>query len=117
MKATRWEDIPDEEVRQGVSRRAFGTEDVLMVMNECQPGMEPRPHKHDFDQIAMITAGEAIYHVDGTPNRVSPGSILLVPAGTEHYIEPVGDETVMNLDVFAPARGDYLHLIEWMREG
>jgi mannose-6-phosphate isomerase-like protein (cupin superfamily) len=40
---------------------------------------------------------------------------MLIPAGVEHYIEPVGEETVENIDVFAPAREDYLHLIEWMR--
>jgi quercetin dioxygenase-like cupin family protein len=116
MTVVRWEEIPDEEVRPGVRRRGFGTKDVLLVMNECQPGMELRPHKHDFDQIAMITAGTAIYHVGGTPHEVGPGSILLVPAEAEHYIEPTGDEAVMNLDVFAPAREDYLHLLEWMRQ-
>jgi hypothetical protein len=40
---------------------------------------------------------------------------MLIPARVEHYIEPVGDEVVENIDVFAPAREDYLHLIEWMR--
>jgi hypothetical protein len=46
---------------------------------------------------------------------VGPGSIMLIPAGVEHYIEPIVDETVENIDVFAPARSDYLHLLEWMR--
>lgn len=116
MTAVRWEDIPGEEVRPGVRRRGFGTEDVLLVMNECRPGMQLKPHKHDFDQIAMITSGTAIYHVDGIAHEVGPGSILLVPAGAEHYIEPTGDEPVMNLDVFSPAREDYLHLLGWMKE-
>jgi hypothetical protein len=35
-----------------------------------------------------------------------------IPAGVEHYIEPTGSEPVMNLDVFAPARADYMHLLE-----
>jgi quercetin dioxygenase-like cupin family protein len=115
MKAVRWEEIPDEPVRPGVRRRAFGTEDVLLVLNECEPGMALRPHSHDFDQVALITKGRAVYHVGGESNDVGPGSILLIPAGAEHYIEPVGDEVVENIDVFAPAREDYLHLIEWMR--
>jgi quercetin dioxygenase-like cupin family protein len=115
MKAVRWEEIPDEPVRPGVRRRAFGTEDVLLVLNECEPGMDVRPHSHDFDQIAMITKGRAVYHVGDEPNEVGPGSVMLIPAGVEHYIEPVGDEVVENIDVFAPARRDYLHLIEWMR--
>ncbi len=115
MKAMRWEDIPSESVRPGVRRRGFGTKDVLLVLNECEPGMELRPHSHDFDQIAMITSGRAVYHVGDEPNDVGPGSVLLVPAGVEHYIEPIGDEVVENVDVFAPARDDYLHLLEWMR--
>lgn len=116
MTASRWSEIPSEPVRPGVRRRGFGTKDVLLVMNECEPGMELRPHTHEFDQIAMITAGTAIYHVAGVPNEVGPGSILHVPAGAEHYIEPTGGETVSNIDIFAPAREDYLHLIEWMSE-
>ncbi len=113
MKAVRWSEIPGEHVRPGVYRRGFGTSQALLVMNECEPGMDLRPHSHDFDQIALITKGRAIYHVGDEDNEVEPGSVLLVPAGVVHYIEPLGDETVHNIDVFAPAREDYLHLLEW----
>jgi quercetin dioxygenase-like cupin family protein len=115
MKAVHWEDIPGEQVRPGVYRRGFGTEQALLVMNECEPGMDLRPHSHEFDQIALITRGRAIYHIGDDANEVGPGSVMLIPAGVEHYIEPVGDETVHNIDVFAPARNDYLHLLEWAR--
>jgi mannose-6-phosphate isomerase-like protein (cupin superfamily) len=114
MKAVTWDEIPDEQVRPGVRRRGFGNEDVLLVMNECRPGMELRPHSHEFDQIALIVSGEAIYHVGDEHNAVGPGSLLLVPAGVEHYIEPTGTEPVQNIDVFAPARADYRHLLDWM---
>ena len=117
MTAVRWDEIPDEEVRPGVRRRGFGTRECLLVMNHCEPGMDLRPHSHDFDQIALITKGTAIYHIGEEPNEVGPGSVMLIPAGVEHYIEPTGDETVENIDVFAPAREDYLHLLDWMREG
>ncbi len=112
MKAVRWEEIPDEQVRPGVTRRAIGTGDVLLVMNECRPGMDLRPHSHDFDQLALIVSGRAIYHVGDDHNHVGPGSVVLVPAGAEHYIEPTGEEPVLNLDVFAPPREDYLALVD-----
>jgi mannose-6-phosphate isomerase-like protein (cupin superfamily) len=112
VKAVNWSEIPSEEVRAGVRRRGFGTPEVLLVLNECRPGMDLRPHAHDFDQIAMIVSGTAVYHVGDDHNEVGPGSIMLIPAGVEHHIEPTGEEPVMNLDVFAPAREDYLHLIE-----
>ena len=116
MSSVNWTDIPDEPVRPGVRRRGFGTDRVLLVMNECEPGMDLRPHVHDFDQIAMIVSGSANYQVGEERNEMGPGSIVLIPAGIEHYIEPIGDEVVQNIDVFAPARDDLIHLLEWMRE-
>jgi quercetin dioxygenase-like cupin family protein len=111
----RWEDIADEELRPGVRRRAIGNRDVLLVMNECQPDMQLRPHSHEFEQLALILGGRGIFHIGGVPHEVGAGSALLIPAGVEHYLEPTGDEPVLNLDVFAPAREDYLHLLDWMR--
>ena len=43
-----------------------------------------------------------------------PGSIVLIPAGVDHYIEPLGEEAVKNIDVFAPCRDDLAHLLDWM---
>ena len=99
----------------GVHRRGFGTENVLLVMHDLAPDMDLSPHSHEFDQIAVIVEGEAIYHVGDRRNRVGPGSLLLIPAGVEHYIEPTSSTPVKNLDVFAPCRPDYKHLIEWMQ--
>jgi mannose-6-phosphate isomerase-like protein (cupin superfamily) len=114
--ATRWDEIPDESVREGVRRRGFGNDGVLLVMNELTPGMKVFPHVHeDFDQIATIVSGTAIYHVNGVPHPVGPGSLILIPAGQPHYIEPTGTEKVMNLDVFGPARKDLIHLLDWMK--
>jgi quercetin dioxygenase-like cupin family protein len=114
MKSVSWDEIPDEAVRQGIRRRGFGTKECLLVMNECEPGMEPRPHVHEFDQIAMIVSGQANYYVGDEKSEMAPGSIVLIPAGKEHYIEPVGEEVVKNIDVFTPCRQDLAHLLEWM---
>lgn len=115
--ATTWDEIPPEDVRRGVRRRAFGTKDVILVMNEIEPEMDPAPHTHEgFDQIALIIAGRAVYHIGDQAHEVAAGSVMLIPAGVEHWIAPVGGETVENLDVFAPARSDYGHLLSWMEE-
>jgi quercetin dioxygenase-like cupin family protein len=113
--AVTWDDIPGETARGGVHRRGFGTDKVLLVMHDLAPDMDLSPHSHEFDQIAVIVEGEAIYHVGDRDNRVGPGSVLLIPAGVEHYIEPTSSTPVKNLDVFAPCREDYKHLIEWMQ--
>jgi quercetin dioxygenase-like cupin family protein len=117
MGSVSWSDVPAEQVRPGVRRRGFGTTNCLLVLNECEPGMDLNPHVHDFDQIAMILSGEANYYVGEECNRLAAGSVVLIPAGVEHYIEPIGDEVVKNIDVFAPARGDLEHLVAWMNTG
>jgi len=112
---TTWEAIPSEDVRPGVSRRGFGTGDVICVMNEIQPDMVPSPHVHEgFDQLAFIVSGQAIYHIGDVGHEVGPGAVMLIPAGQRHWIEPNGDEPILNLDVFAPLREDYRHLLSWM---
>ena len=78
--------------------------------------MDVRSHVHeDFDQIATIISGRATYYVNGVPHEVGPGSLVLIPAGQPHYIEPTGTEKVLNLDVFGPARKDLIHLLDWMK--
>lgn len=110
--AYNWAQIPSEVVREGLSRRGFRWKDMMMVMNECRPGMAINPHSHTFEQLAYIVQGRAIYHVGEVGHEVGPGSILVIPAGAKHYIEPVGDEVVLNIDFFLPAREDYMHLVK-----
>ena len=38
---------------------------------------------------------------------LGPGGLLVVPPNVEHWGEVVGDEPVMNLDVFTPRRPEY----------
>jgi len=86
----------------------------MLVMNELEPGMEVRPHSHDFDQLALVIEGEIRFDLDGEEILVGAGEVLLIPAGVTHCGEPVGDAPAINLDVFAPAREDYRHLLAWM---
>lgn len=114
IRAT-WSELSMEGVRPGVRRCGFGTDDVMLVLNELEPGMEVRPHSHDFDQLALMLRGEATFTLDGEELAMSAGDVLLIPAGVEHYADPIGDEPALNLDIFAPARADYMHLLDWMR--
>ena len=106
----RWDDLPKEHVRPGVSRTAFRGDGALMVMNWLEPGMEVRPHSHPFEQLAYILAGRVKFTVGDEVVEVGAGEVLRIPPDVVHCGEPVGDETAVNLDVFAPVRDDYRHL-------
>jgi len=114
-KVVRWDDVPLEQVRPGVSRRGYVTDDVMLVMNYVEPGLRLNPHSHqDFDQLAYLVTGRANYYIDGVPHEMVPGSMLLVPAGSEHYIEPL-EGPCLNLDIFVPPRKDLAHLADYQR--
>lgn len=109
--------LEQEKVRPGVVRSGYATNDVMLVMNVLEKDMELRPHVHeDFDQLALITRGEANYFIEDTAHHMVEGSILLVPAGKYHHIQPLTD-VVHNLDLFCPPRSDYAHLLDHLKIG
>lgn len=106
----KWDSLPRETVRPGVTRTAFRGDNALMVMNWLEPGMEVRPHSHPFEQLAFILSGRVRFTVGDEVVEVGPGEVLRIPPDVVHCGEPVGDEVAVNLDVFAPVRDDYRHL-------
>ena len=42
-----------------------------------------------------------------TITRLGAGGLLVVPPNARHWGEVVGDEPVLNLDVFTPKRAEY----------
>jgi quercetin dioxygenase-like cupin family protein len=110
-----WDSLPKEVVRQGVSRSGFRGDDVLMVMNWLEPGMETNPHSHPCEQVVYIVQGQMKFHIGDDIIEGGPGSLIRIPPNVQHYGEPLGDEPVLNLDVFSPIREDYRHLVEYQQ--
>ncbi|WP_076997928.1 cupin domain-containing protein [Variovorax sp. KK3] len=104
-------DMPRETVRRGVERAGFRGKDFIAVMNWLTPGMDLAPHKHEFEQVAIILQGQVRFHVGDEVFEAGPGGSIRIPAGVMHHAEPVGTEVVLNLDIFSPVRPDYLHLV------
>jgi quercetin dioxygenase-like cupin family protein len=113
-RVVHWDEIPEEEVRRGVRRRGYATDEVMLMWNVVEEGMELKPHSHeDFDQLVCIFEGRCRYYVDGEPHEMGPGSMMLVPARAEHYIEPI-ESPCANLDIFVPPRADYAPSLAWI---
>ncbi|MDO9396359.1 MAG: cupin domain-containing protein [Herbiconiux sp.] len=111
-----FDDIPEEEARRGITRKAYASDEVMIVWNTVEQGLEVRPHSHDdFDQLVFILEGEADYHVAGVAHRMRPRDLMLVPRGAEHFIE-VTSGPCINIDIFVPPREDYAHLTRWVEQ-
>ncbi|NOZ66355.1 MAG: cupin domain-containing protein [Alphaproteobacteria bacterium] len=114
-KLFNWDDLPKEVVRDGVVRSGFRGKDVLMVMNWLQPGMAVNPHSHPCEQVVFIVSGRIRFNIDGEEIEAGPGSLIRIPPNVPHFGEPIGDEPVMNLDIFSPIRDDYRHLVDYQK--
>lgn len=111
-----WDDIPSTQIRPGVRRKVYSTDQVMLAHHELEVGMDLNPHSHDdFDQLVYIAAGRCNYYVDGQPNDMTAGSFLLVPRGSEHYVEPT-EGPCINIDIFSPPRADFADALGWLAD-
>jgi quercetin dioxygenase-like cupin family protein len=53
-------------------------------------------------------SGEVDFYVDGDPVRLRAGGMVVVPPNVMHHAVVIGDEPVMNLDIFTPKRAEYV---------
>ena len=108
------ERLPRETLMDGlVSRSATRTDGSLLVFNWMQPDQpEPAPHDHPFDQLSVVWSGAIEMELDGDRYTVRGGELLYIPARVPHSGRAVGPDPALILDLFAPAREDYLHLVE-----
>lgn len=110
-----WDEMPAESPRPGVARRAYATDQVMLVRNVLEADLEVRPHAHDFDQLVMIVAGRCSLVIEGVDHLMGPGDLMLVPANAEHCAIVI-DAPCVNIDVFTPPRSDYAHLVAHLEE-
>ena len=59
------------------------------------------------DATLYIMAGTIRFHVGDEVHVLGPGGLLAIPPNVRHWGEVVGNEPVMNLDVFIPRRPEY----------
>lgn len=84
-----------------------GCQSMTTTLGEVIPGHEIGPHSHKYEQLVFIMQGTCDFYVDGKPYRMTPGCVMAIPPNVEHYICAVGDEPVLNMDVFCPKRPDH----------
>jgi mannose-6-phosphate isomerase-like protein (cupin superfamily) len=96
-----------------VERCAVRSDESLITFNWIDPsgGEKPPPHSHPFDQLSFVLQGQMEFDIDGERFLLGPGECLAIPADAPHTARIMGDETVLNVDVFAPVRPDYLNLV------
>jgi mannose-6-phosphate isomerase-like protein (cupin superfamily) len=72
----------------------------------------PNMHSHIHDQLMVQLRGEQEMCVDEEIVMLRAGEVLYIPSQMLHGGRPVGEETTLMMEAFAPIRTDYLYIAE-----
>jgi quercetin dioxygenase-like cupin family protein len=103
-----WDDMPAERVTDTFSRKMVVGKNEMLCWLELKPGCKVPEHSHENEQISHVLKGRLRFVVDGETIEVGPGDILLIPPHAAHSAEVLGEETVLDYDIFSPIRSDWL---------
>ena len=80
--------------------------EVVQVRVEFDPGYVSPKHTHPGEEIIYVLEGTLEYHVDGKPTAIyKPGEVLMVPAGTIHWVKNVGSGNGAELATYVVEKG------------
>lgn len=118
VRAYNWDEVPFRELKPGIIQRGFRSDGVMVTYNYLEPGCQGSPHSHPFDQIFMIIRGRVKLHVEDQIFDCGPGSVVRIPPHHVHWVEPPAPEdgVAINLDIFGPAREDYLDIVAYQED-
>jgi hypothetical protein len=103
-----WSGIPWKEIRKGVQQKAFLGErrDRRAAPANARPRAAAAQPSARADRLHRRRA--ACASTSAMRRTISvPGGLVVIPGGVTHWGEVLGDEPVINLDVFTPKRPEY----------
>lgn len=97
-----------ERVEPGVTRQILGHDaELMMVRVTFDAGAVGQIHSHPHRQVTYVERGRFRFTLNGRETDVSAGDCWFVPPGAPHGA--VALESGALIDVFSPARADFLN--------
>jgi quercetin dioxygenase-like cupin family protein len=91
----------------GITRRVLAyTDKVMITEHALKKGAVLPDHRHLHDQLVYLLSGEIILEVNKENIKLLPGDSLSIPSNIIHNAVALRESVA--LDIFAPARMDYL---------
>lgn len=98
---------PVTEPEPGLKREVLVHSAVMMlVRHQMRKGWRGAAHRHPHEQLVYVISGRIHVRIGNAWHQASAGDNFIVASNTEHEAEAAEDCVV--LDVFTPAREDYL---------
>jgi quercetin dioxygenase-like cupin family protein len=98
MQVEHWDRDRDGKLSAHALRRKMEERGYSVNCYTYSPGTFFPAHTHPVDKIDAVLCGEFRITMGRDSVLVKPGDLVLVPKGTEHSAEVVGDRPVVSLD-------------------
>jgi quercetin dioxygenase-like cupin family protein len=106
MDVRRWEEEEVEELTPAIGRQALHTDRLTVARILLRAGAVVPAHAHDHEQVSTVLRGRLRFQVGGDERVIAANESVIVPANVPHGVEAI--ENTVVLDVFAPARDDWV---------
>lgn len=91
----------------GITRLILAHSDkVMLTEHDLDEGAILPEHKHPHEQLTYLLSGELLFEMDKEHFTLFQGDSIAVPSDVVH--KAVALKKSVALDIFAPARTDYL---------
>jgi quercetin dioxygenase-like cupin family protein len=105
----RWDDMPIEQVKEGLGRRLVTGERMMLAHIYLDKGSVVPLHSHDNEQLTYVLEGALHFWIGEDESEevvVRAGEVLHIPSWVPH--KAVALEDTLDVDVFCPPRKDWL---------
>jgi mannose-6-phosphate isomerase-like protein (cupin superfamily) len=90
----------------------IGAEKVDLHINVILAGSAPGPyHLHtEAENVYHVMEGRVRIRIDGVDHDAAPGDTVFIPPGVPHSASNIGDGDARLLEIYAPAKVDFVEV-------
>ncbi len=106
----RWDDIPAEPLKGGMTRKLVTGERVMIAHVHLKKGDDVPRHHHENEQLAYVISGALQFWFGENDEReliVKSGEVVVIPSNVPH--RALALEDTLDCDIFNPPRMDWLN--------
>ncbi len=84
-----------------------GANDLKLDIITFPPGVRNRPHRHTYDQVLYILAGEGIVATENEQKTVTPDVAVFIPRGELHWHGATERSSFQHISILRPGETKY----------
>ena len=105
----RWDDMPAEPLKGGITRKLVTGERMMLAHVYFKKGDDVPKHSHENEQLTYILSGALKFWFGAEGEHevvVKAGEVVVIPSNLPH--RALALEDTLDVDVFCPPRQDWL---------